>query len=129
MGRLNLSLALCGTRVPISVRASSCCWVKNLRQRSVPISVTFQFPVELSGVRVWDASEVVPSKPQLAQCTSEAETPGSKDFVKQMSKHPLLDCSVATCKKIRCRITSLEMQQPLEFVIKGNVSFQWVSQV
>ncbi|CAM4571241.1 integrin alpha-D [Caretta caretta] len=102
--------------------------VKNLRQRSVPISVTFQFPVELSGVRVWDASEVVPSKPQLAQCTSEAETPGSKDFVKQMSERPLLDCSVATCKKIRCRIASLELQQPLEFMIKGNVSFQWVSQ-
>nr|XP_042702529.1 integrin alpha-M-like [Chrysemys picta bellii] len=102
--------------------------VKNLRQRSVPISVTFQFPVELSGVRVWDASEVVPSKPQLAQCTSEVGTPGSKDFVKQMSERPLLDCSVATCKKIRCRIASLEMQQPLEFMIKGNVSFQWVSQ-
>uniref|UniRef100_A0A8C0GCK1 VWFA domain-containing protein n=1 Tax=Chelonoidis abingdonii TaxID=106734 RepID=A0A8C0GCK1_CHEAB len=99
--------------------------VKNLRQRSVPILVTFQFPVELSGVRVWDVSEVVPSK---VPCTSEAETPGSKDFVKQMSKRPLLNCSVATCKKIRCRIASLEMQQPLEFMINGNVSFQWVSQ-
>ncbi|XP_053883486.1 integrin alpha-D-like isoform X2 [Malaclemys terrapin pileata] len=113
-----------GTSVPVTHRYE----VKNLRQRSVPISVTFHFPVELSGVQVWDASEVVPSKPQLAQCTSEAETPGSKDFVKQMSERPLLDCSVATCKKIRCRIASLEMQQPLEFMIKGNVSFQWVSQ-
>ncbi|KAH1171660.1 hypothetical protein KIL84_007278 [Mauremys mutica] len=113
-----------GTSVPVTHRYE----VKNLRQRSVPISVTFQFPVELSGVRVWDASEVVPSKPQLAQCTSEEGTPGPKDFVKQMSDRPLLDCSVATCKKIRCRITSLEMQQPLEFMIKGNVSFQWVSQ-
>ncbi|XP_044868881.1 integrin alpha-D-like [Mauremys mutica] len=112
------------TSVPVTHRYE----VKNLRQRSVPISVTFQFPVELSGVRVWDASEVIPSKPQLAQCASEAETPGLKDFVKQMSERPLLDCSVATCKKIRCRIASLEMQQPLEFVIKGNVSFQWVSQ-
>ncbi|XP_065258834.1 integrin alpha-D-like [Emys orbicularis] len=113
-----------GTSVPVTHGYE----VKNLRQRSVPISVTFQFPVKLSGVRVWDASEVVPSKPQLAQCTSEAETPGSKDFVKQMSERPLLDCSMATCKKIRCRIASLEMQQPLEFMIKGNVSFQWVSQ-
>nr|XP_042702671.1 integrin alpha-X-like [Chrysemys picta bellii] len=112
-----------GTSVPVTHRYE----VKNLRQRSVPISVTFQFPVELSGVRVWDASEVVPSKPELAQCASEAETPGSKDFVKQMSEHPLLDCSVATCKKIRCRIASLKMQQPVEFTIKGNVSFQWVS--
>uniref|UniRef100_A0A8C0INB8 VWFA domain-containing protein n=1 Tax=Chelonoidis abingdonii TaxID=106734 RepID=A0A8C0INB8_CHEAB len=44
-----------------------------------------------------------------------------------ISFHPQ-DCSVATCKKIRCRIASLEMQQPLEFMIKGSVSFQWVSQ-
>ncbi|XP_044868880.1 integrin alpha-D-like isoform X2 [Mauremys mutica] len=119
---VNFSSKEAGTSVPVTHRYE----VKNLRQRSVPISVTFQFPVELSGVRVWDASEVVPSK--LAQCISEVETPGSKDFVKQMSDRPLLDCSVATCKKIRCRIASLEMQQPLEFMIKGNVSFQWVSQ-
>ncbi|XP_065450317.1 integrin alpha-X-like [Chrysemys picta bellii] len=121
---VNFSTKEAGTSVPVTHGYE----VKNLQQRSVPISVTFQFPVELSGVRVWDASEVVPSKPQLAQCASEAETPGSKDFVKQMSEHPLLDCSMATCKKIRCRIASLEMQQPLEFMIKGNVSFQWVSQ-
>ncbi|CAM5118622.1 unnamed protein product [Eretmochelys imbricata] len=113
-----------GTSVPVTHRYE----VKNLRQRRVPISVTFQFPVELSGVRVWDASEVVPSKPQLAQCTSEVGTTSSKDLVKQMSERPLLDCSVATCKKIRCQIPSLELQQPLEFMIKGNVSFQWVSQ-
>nr|XP_005313365.2 integrin alpha-M isoform X2 [Chrysemys picta bellii] len=121
---VSFSAKKAGTSVPVTHTYE----VKNLRQRSVPISVTFQFPVELSGVRVWDASEVVPSKPELAQCNSEAETPGLKDFVKQMSDRPLLDCSVATCKKIRCRIASLEMQQPLEFRIKGNVSFQWVSQ-
>uniref|UniRef100_A0A8C3FSW3 VWFA domain-containing protein n=1 Tax=Chrysemys picta bellii TaxID=8478 RepID=A0A8C3FSW3_CHRPI len=98
--------------------------VKNLRQRSVPISVTFQFPVELSGVRVWDASEVVPSKVPASPCPSPAR-PLTHPVI---SFHPQ-DCSVATCKKIRCRIASLEMQQPLEFRIKGNVSFQWVSQV
>uniref|UniRef100_K7FSG9 VWFA domain-containing protein n=1 Tax=Pelodiscus sinensis TaxID=13735 RepID=K7FSG9_PELSI len=121
---VNFSAKAAETSAPVTHRYE----VKNLRQRSVPLSVTFQFPVELSGVRVWDASEVVPSKPQLAQCTNEAGTPGSKDFVKLMSERPLLDCSVATCKKIRCTIASLEMQQPLEFMIKGNVGFQWVSQ-
>ncbi|CAM4680461.1 unnamed protein product [Lepidochelys kempii] len=103
---VNFSVEDAGTSVPVTHGYE----VKNLRQRSVPISVTFQFPMELSGVRVWDASEVVPSKPELAQCTSEAEMLGSKDFVKQMSERPLLDCSVATCKKIRCRIASLEMR-------------------
>ncbi|XP_038259951.1 integrin alpha-D-like isoform X3 [Dermochelys coriacea] len=121
---VNFSATEAGTSEPVTHRYE----VKNLRQRNVPLSVMFQFPVELSGARVWDASEVVPSKPQLAQCTSEVGTTSSKDLVMQMSERPLLDCSVATCKKIRCRIASLEMQQPLEFMIKGNVSFQWVSQ-
>nr|XP_023969638.1 integrin alpha-D-like [Chrysemys picta bellii] len=121
---VNFSTEEAGTSVPVTHRYE----VKNLRQRSVPISVTFQFPVELSGVRVWDASEVVPSKPQLAQCIREVEMSGSKNFVTQMSERPLLDCSVATCKKIWCKIASLEMQQPLEFMIKGRIGFQWVSQ-
>uniref|UniRef100_A0A8C0GDY0 VWFA domain-containing protein n=1 Tax=Chelonoidis abingdonii TaxID=106734 RepID=A0A8C0GDY0_CHEAB len=94
--------------------------VKNLRQRSVPILVTFQFPVELSGVRVWDVSEVVPSKPSDT-------SPACVLPQLAISSH-FQNCSVATCKKIRCRIASLEMQQPLEFMINGNVSFQWVSQ-
>ncbi|XP_075785002.1 integrin alpha-D isoform X2 [Pelodiscus sinensis] len=121
---INFSANAAETSAPVTHRYE----VKNLRQRSVPLSVTFQFPVELSGVRVWDASEVVPSKLQLAQCISEVGTPGLKDIVKQMNERPLLDCSVATCKKIRCTVASLKMQQPLEFMIKGNVSFQWVSQ-
>uniref|UniRef100_A0A8C4VS36 VWFA domain-containing protein n=1 Tax=Gopherus evgoodei TaxID=1825980 RepID=A0A8C4VS36_9SAUR len=99
--------------------------VKNLRQRSVPISVTFQFPVELSGVRVWDASEVVPSKVPASPCPCVSPTHSLPHPA--ISFHPQ-DCSVATCKKIRCRIASREMQQPLEFMIKGSVSFQWVSQ-
>uniref|UniRef100_A0A8C3SG85 Integrin alpha-X-like third Ig-like domain-containing protein n=1 Tax=Chelydra serpentina TaxID=8475 RepID=A0A8C3SG85_CHESE len=117
---VNFSSKEAGTSVPVTHGYE----VKNLRQRSVPISVTFQFPVELSGVRVWDASEVVPSKVPASPCPSSA-CPWP---------HPVIsfrpqDCSVATCKKIRCRIASLEMKQPLEFMIKGKVSFQWVSQV
>uniref|UniRef100_A0A8C8S9H1 VWFA domain-containing protein n=1 Tax=Pelusios castaneus TaxID=367368 RepID=A0A8C8S9H1_9SAUR len=42
--------------------------VSNLRQRRIPVSVTFQFPVELNGVQVWDASEVVPSKVPGSPC-------------------------------------------------------------
>uniref|UniRef100_A0A8C0GJV7 VWFA domain-containing protein n=1 Tax=Chelonoidis abingdonii TaxID=106734 RepID=A0A8C0GJV7_CHEAB len=130
---------VCGLNRGLGIRApgfSSCsalwrvCFfqVKNLRQRSVPISVTFQFPVELSGVRVWDASEVVPSKVPASPCPCVCEMAPAQPLPHPaISFHPQ-DCSVATCKKIRCRIASLEMQQPLEFMIKGNVSFQWVSQ-
>uniref|UniRef100_A0A8C8VM33 VWFA domain-containing protein n=1 Tax=Pelusios castaneus TaxID=367368 RepID=A0A8C8VM33_9SAUR len=99
--------------------------VSNLRQRRIPVSVTFQFPVELNGVQVWDASEVVPSKVPGSPCPCVSRAhPQSHPTI---SFHPQ-DCSVATCKKIRCTIASLEMQQPLEFTIEGKISFQWVSQ-
>uniref|UniRef100_A0A8C0INR7 Integrin alpha-X-like third Ig-like domain-containing protein n=1 Tax=Chelonoidis abingdonii TaxID=106734 RepID=A0A8C0INR7_CHEAB len=101
-----------GTSVPVTHQYE----VKNLRQRSVPISVTFQFPVELSGVRVWDASEVVPSKVPASPCPSPA-----RPLPHLAISFYTQDCSLATCKKIQCRIASLEMQQPLEFVIKGNL--------
>uniref|UniRef100_A0A8D2LQ42 VWFA domain-containing protein n=1 Tax=Varanus komodoensis TaxID=61221 RepID=A0A8D2LQ42_VARKO len=38
------------------------------------------------------------------------------------------DCSVATCQTIRCDILSLELQQPLEFTIKGYIDFKLVKQ-
>uniref|UniRef100_A0A8C3FFQ9 Integrin alpha-X-like third Ig-like domain-containing protein n=1 Tax=Chrysemys picta bellii TaxID=8478 RepID=A0A8C3FFQ9_CHRPI len=116
-----------GTSVPVTHRYE----VKNLRQRSVPISVTFQFPVELSGVRVWDASEVVPSKVPASPCPCWEKVLCPLPHPPEPANilPPPQDCSVATCKKILCKIASLEMQQPLEFMIKGNVSFQWVSQV
>uniref|UniRef100_A0A8C8S6R9 VWFA domain-containing protein n=1 Tax=Pelusios castaneus TaxID=367368 RepID=A0A8C8S6R9_9SAUR len=98
--------------------------VRNLRERHVPISVTFQFPVELNGVQVWNASEVIPSKVPASPCP--CVSPANPLSHPAISFHPK-DCSVATCKKIQCTIASLEMQQPLEFTIKGKVSFQWVS--
>uniref|UniRef100_A0A8D0GRT3 Integrin alpha-M-like n=1 Tax=Sphenodon punctatus TaxID=8508 RepID=A0A8D0GRT3_SPHPU len=103
--------------------------VKNLRERSIPVSLTLQFPVKLNGIRIWDPTHVaLPETPQLVQCTKEELSPHNKDFVKQMKERPLLDCSVAVCQKVSCSISSLRRQQPLEFTIKGNVSFAWLSQ-
>ncbi|XP_054849332.1 integrin alpha-X-like [Eublepharis macularius] len=102
--------------------------VKNLRVRSIPVSVTFRIPVELNGIQIWNVSQVIPSKPQLATCVLERETSGDKDVQEKFKKRPLLDCSVASCKTIRCDILSLKMWHPVEFTIKGNISFQWASQ-
>ncbi|XP_060111981.1 integrin alpha-D-like isoform X2 [Heteronotia binoei] len=102
--------------------------VKNLRKRSIPVSVTFQIPTKLNGIQIWNVSQVIPSKPQFATCVLEKETAGDKDVEEKLKKRPLLDCSVASCKTIRCDILSLKMWQPVEFTIKGNVSFQWTSQ-
>ncbi|XP_053118726.1 integrin alpha-X-like isoform X2 [Hemicordylus capensis] len=100
--------------------------VKNTYWRTIPVSVTLQYPVQLNGTRIWNASLELPHK--LAQCVSGRETPGSKDFVKQLKEHPTLNCSVAACQTVHCKISSLELQQPLEFTIKGNISFKWLSQ-
>uniref|UniRef100_H9GBD9 VWFA domain-containing protein n=1 Tax=Anolis carolinensis TaxID=28377 RepID=H9GBD9_ANOCA len=103
--------------------------VRNLRQRSIPFSVTFQIPVKWKGIQVWDVSQVIPSEPQITNCILENETAGSQDFPSR-EDHPVLDCSVASCKIIRCDIQMLGFQKtPLEFRIKGNVSFQWTSQI
>ncbi|XP_062994406.1 integrin alpha-M-like isoform X2 [Elgaria multicarinata webbii] len=103
--------------------------VKNTYRRKVPVSVKFQFPVQLNGTSVWNASlGMLPEHFNLVSCVPEKETPGPEDFVEQLKKRSVLDCSVATCKTIRCDIPSLELQKPLDFWIKGNISFKWISQ-
>ena len=39
------------------------------------------------------------------------------------------DCSVADCLRFRCDIRSFGVQEELDFILKGNLSFGWVSQV
>ncbi|KAF7238748.1 Integrin alpha-X [Varanus komodoensis] len=103
--------------------------VKNLRERSIPISVRFQIPVKLNGIQLWNVSQVFPSEPQLARCVLERETPGIKDFPGK-EEPLLLDCSRAACKVIRCDVSLLELRkQPLAFRIKGDISFRWASQI
>ncbi|CAI5791013.1 integrin alpha-M-like isoform X1 [Podarcis lilfordi] len=103
--------------------------VKNTYTRKVPVSITFKFPVQLNGTWVWNASaDILPEMNHLVQCAPEADTQGAKDFVAELRKNSILDCSVAVCKTIRCNIPSLGQKQPLEFSIKGKMGFQWVSQ-
>uniref|UniRef100_A0ABM5EIL0 Integrin alpha-M-like n=1 Tax=Pogona vitticeps TaxID=103695 RepID=A0ABM5EIL0_9SAUR len=103
--------------------------LKNTYRRKIPVSVRFRFPVQLNSSWVWNASvNFLPEVSSLVQCVPENITMGSKDFVKQLREHPILDCSVATCKTVRCDIAFLDMERALKFIIKGNVSFSWVSQ-
>uniref|UniRef100_A0A670JM29 VWFA domain-containing protein n=1 Tax=Podarcis muralis TaxID=64176 RepID=A0A670JM29_PODMU len=91
--------------------------VKNLRQRNVPISVTFQIPVKLKGIQVWN----------VYLCSAVSFPFGLAH--PSLSFHLSQDCSVASCKIIRCDILSLKTREPLEFRIKGDVGFQWASQI
>lgn len=39
------------------------------------------------------------------------------------------NCSIADCQRFRCDIPSFGIQEELDFILKGNLSFHWVNQV
>uniref|UniRef100_A0A8D0GWW0 VWFA domain-containing protein n=1 Tax=Sphenodon punctatus TaxID=8508 RepID=A0A8D0GWW0_SPHPU len=87
--------------------------VKNLRERSIPVSLTLQFPVKLNGIRIWDPTHVALPEVPTSSCI--------------IAQYPHILCTSGPCRE-SCSISSLRRQQPLEFTIKGNVSFAWLSQ-
>uniref|UniRef100_A0A452FJD4 Integrin subunit alpha D n=1 Tax=Capra hircus TaxID=9925 RepID=A0A452FJD4_CAPHI len=101
--------------------------VNNLSQRELAISVHFWVPVLLNGVVVWDVALVAPS--QVLPCVSEREPPQQPDFQTQMPSSLVLDCSIADCLRFRCDIPSFGVQEELDFILKGNLSFGWASQL
>nr|XP_020749375.1 integrin alpha-D-like [Odocoileus virginianus texanus] len=101
--------------------------VNNLSQRDLAISVHFWVPVLLNGVAVWDVALVAPS--QSLPCVSEREPPQQPDFQIQMPSSLVLNCSIADCLRFRCDIPSFGVQEELDFILKGKLSFGWASQL
>uniref|UniRef100_A0A4X1TC30 Integrin subunit alpha D n=1 Tax=Sus scrofa TaxID=9823 RepID=A0A4X1TC30_PIG len=100
--------------------------VNNLSQRSLAISVHFRVPVRLNGVAVWDVAMVAPS--QSLPCVSEREPPQHPAFQTQMPGTSVLNCSMADCLRFRCDVPSFGVQEELDFSLRGNLSFDWISQ-
>ncbi|XP_011544144.1 integrin alpha-D isoform X9 [Homo sapiens] len=98
--------------------------VNNLSQRDLAISINFWVPVLLNGVAVWDVVMEAPS--QSLPCVSERKPPQHSDFLTQISRSPMLDCSIADCLQFRCDVPSFSVQEELDFTLKGNLSFGWV---
>uniref|UniRef100_A0A8B9YKW0 VWFA domain-containing protein n=1 Tax=Bos mutus grunniens TaxID=30521 RepID=A0A8B9YKW0_BOSMU len=102
--------------------------VNNLGQRELPVSIDISVPMELNQVPVWKDIEVLnPQNPSI-QCSSERTAPTESDFLTHFKKKPVLDCSIAVCLRFRCDIPSFGIQEELDFILKGNLSFRWVSQ-
>ncbi|KAJ1067647.1 hypothetical protein K5549_010765 [Capra hircus] len=102
--------------------------VNNLGQRELPVSIDISVPMELNQVAVWKDIEVLnPQNPSI-QCSSERTAPTESDFLTHFKKKPVLDCSIADCLRFRCDIPSFGIQEELDFILKGNLSFRWVSQ-
>ncbi|XP_042828045.1 integrin alpha-D-like isoform X2 [Panthera tigris] len=100
--------------------------VNNLSQRDLAISIHFWVPILLNGVAVWDVAVVAPS--QSLPCVSEREPPQHPEFLTQIPGSLVLNCSIADCLRFRCDLPSFGIQEEAEFILKGNLSFDWVSQ-
>uniref|UniRef100_A0A8C9CB05 Integrin subunit alpha D n=1 Tax=Phocoena sinus TaxID=42100 RepID=A0A8C9CB05_PHOSS len=88
--------------------------VSNLSQRDLAISIHFWVPVLLKGVAVWDVAMVAPS--WVPVCL----LPSSVSFLSCPQ-----DCSTAACLRFCCDIPSFGIQEELDFILKGNLSFGW----
>ncbi|XP_058892619.1 integrin alpha-X isoform X2 [Kogia breviceps] len=101
--------------------------VNNLGQRDLPVGIDFSVPVGLNGVKVQDMEVLHPQNPSI-QCPSERTVPTESNFLTHFQKKPVLDCSVADCLRFHCDIPSFGVQEELDFILKGNLSFGWVNQ-
>ncbi|KAB0384207.1 hypothetical protein FD755_006124 [Muntiacus reevesi] len=102
--------------------------VNNLGQRDLPVTIHISVPVELNQMAVWkDIVVLNPQNPSI-QCSSERTVPTESDFLTHLTKKPVLDCSIADCLRFRCDIPSFGIQEELDFILKGNLNFRWVSQ-
>ncbi|XP_036889539.1 integrin alpha-M isoform X1 [Sturnira hondurensis] len=98
---------------------------KNLGQRSLPISVAFLIPIQLNKVTVWDQLQFIFSQNLSSACHTEERVPPHSDFVAELKKTPVLNCSIAVCQRIQCDIQSFSGQEEFNVTLKGNLSFDW----
>uniref|UniRef100_A0AAZ1XG38 VWFA domain-containing protein n=1 Tax=Oreochromis aureus TaxID=47969 RepID=A0AAZ1XG38_OREAU len=88
-------------------------------------TVWIRVPVKLGGKDIW----VHPNNLQIADCKRGSyEEPRVKDFVPQIQKNKVVDCSVAMCRVFECK-TSLERQQKRTYEISGKLTSQWIEQI
>uniref|UniRef100_A0A8C9C8V8 Integrin subunit alpha M n=1 Tax=Phocoena sinus TaxID=42100 RepID=A0A8C9C8V8_PHOSS len=97
----------------------------NLGGRKLPISVVFLVPIQLNQVTVWDQLQVTFSQNLSSRCHTNKIDPRRSDFLGELKKAPLLNCSIAVCQRIQCDIPSFGVQEEFKVTLKGNLSFDW----
>ncbi|XP_012619586.2 integrin alpha-M isoform X1 [Microcebus murinus] len=97
----------------------------NLGQRSLPISVVFWVPIQLNQVTVWDSPQVTFSPNLSNTCLTEEKLPPRSDFLAELKKTSVLNCSVAVCQRIQCDIPFFSSNEELAVTLTGNLSFDW----
>ncbi|KAJ8798715.1 hypothetical protein J1605_016518 [Eschrichtius robustus] len=97
----------------------------NLGGRKLPISVVFLVPIQLNQVTVWDQLHVTFSQNLSSRCHTNKSDPRRSDFLGELKKTPLLNCSIAVCQRIQCDIPSFGVQEEFKVTLKGNLAFDW----
>ncbi|XP_077763542.1 integrin alpha-M isoform X3 [Canis aureus] len=99
--------------------------INNLGQRSLPISVVFWIPIKLNQVTVWDNPQVTFSQNLSTTCHTEERPPLLSDFLMELKKTPVVNCSIAVCQRIQCDILSFGTQEKVNITLQGKLSFDW----
>ncbi|XP_077129781.1 integrin alpha-X-like isoform X2 [Ranitomeya variabilis] len=102
--------------------------VTNQRERLFPLSVTFLIPVRLGESVIWETPNITNSKPWLTKCMTIGLIEGAKNYRELLKASPVLNCSVGTCLRTDCNISSLEKDESVTFTISGLVTKDWEMQ-
>ncbi|XP_059737149.1 integrin alpha-M isoform X2 [Bos taurus] len=97
----------------------------NLGRKKLPISVVFWIPIRLNKVPVWSQPQVTFSQDVSSGCNTTEVAPRHSDFLAELKKSPVLNCSVAVCQRIQCAIPSFGIQEEFKVTLKSNFSFDW----
>uniref|UniRef100_A0A8C6CV76 Integrin subunit alpha M n=1 Tax=Moschus moschiferus TaxID=68415 RepID=A0A8C6CV76_MOSMO len=96
----------------------------NLGRKKLPISVVFWIPIRLNKMTVWSQPQSV-----SAGCHTTEVAPRHSDFLAELKKSPVLNCSIAVCQRIQCAIPSFGVQEEFKVTLKSNLSFDWYIKV
>lgn len=97
----------------------------NLGRKKLPISVVFWIPIRLNKVTVWSQPQVTFSQNMSSGCHTTEVAPRHSDFLAELKKSPMLNCSVAVCQRIQCAIPSFGVQEEFKVTLQSNLSFDW----
>ncbi|XP_026018700.1 integrin alpha-M-like [Astatotilapia calliptera] len=92
--------------------------------RAFNFTVVIKVPVKLGEKEIWVLSSL-----QIVDCQTENdEEPSVKDFVPQIQKDKVVDCSVAMCRVFKCN-TFMGRLQSRTYEISANLSSGWIEQI
>uniref|UniRef100_H2LQ41 VWFA domain-containing protein n=1 Tax=Oryzias latipes TaxID=8090 RepID=H2LQ41_ORYLA len=93
--------------------------------RALNLTVVIEVPIKLGDKDIWGDGETL----QIPDCQSvKDDKPTITDFIDQVKKTKIVDCSVATCRTFKCR-RFMEKQEKITHTISANLTSGWIEQI